>query len=380
MKIRMMAVFACILNILIALTFASLPGTAGEGNLRVVFFFSPGCRECEEVKKLLAGTEDELKIELNIQSLDISEGKNIELLWAWEDRTGKQADGLTALVIGDEFLAGYREIEQKLKTTLLEFSKKEDAFETTPQVERTVESEFKSFGPWAVIGAGLIDGINPCAFVVLVLLISFLTVAGESRPQTARIGLAFTLAVFLTYFLVGLGLFSVVVRSLVYRKLAEIIYLVVGGFSLFLGIISLRDALVVYRSREIKDARLKLPPLLLRRIQKVMSGTFNPRHIFISALLLGFFVSLLELVCTGQIYLPTIILIMKNQTLRNQAVRYLVLYCLAFIVPLLVVFGTIYLGSASGRLAELTRKYSWFSKFLTGLIFIALAVFLFVRI
>ena len=369
-----------IITLLLGLSLTPRPGGTAEEGLRVVFFFSPGCRECDEIRELLIETEEKLGIPLDIQSLDITQGENIELLWAWEDRAEKQADGLTALVIGDEFFAGYREIKQKLEAAVRECSQRDQPPRERPSVKRTIESEFNKFGPWAVIGAGLIDGINPCAFVVLVLLISFLTVAGESPGQTARIGIAFALAVFLTYFLVGLGLFSVIVQSLVYRKAAEIIYLVVGGFSLLLGVVSLHDALVVYRSREIKDARLKLPPLVLRWIQKVMSRNFNPRHIFLSALVLGFLVSLLELVCTGQIYLPTIILIMKNQLLRKKAVHYLLLYCLAFIVPLLVVFGTVYLGSGNARLTELTRKYSWFSKILTGVIFIALAIFLFTRI
>lgn len=351
---------------------------AEEGSMEILYFFSPGCRECEEVKELLLSFGERLGVELDIHYLDITgDKKNLELLLSWEDRTGKKAEGLIAVVVADKFLAGYEEIKEDLENILLNQMAGGEVEPETPSVSQTVKSEFGRFGPWAVLGAGLIDGINPCAFVVLVLLISFLTLAGESRAHMLRVGLAFALAVFLTYYLVGLGLFSAVVKSVAYRKVADSIYLAVGSLSFILGIISFYDAAVVYRSREIKDARLKLSPAILSRIQRVISRNFNPRHIFFSALILGFLISLFELVCTGQIYLPTIILIMQNQLLRKKALFYLFLYCLAFIVPLLIVFGMIYWGSGTNRIADLSRKYSWLSKLLTGVIFITLAVFLF---
>ncbi len=370
--------------ILLGLFFLSLAtgtiGEAGEG-IEVEFFFSPGCRECEEVKVLLRETEKELGIPLDVTYTDITVENNIERLWAWEDKTGKKAEDLISVVIGETFLAGQPEIKAMLKETIMARfgggTGKSARTVAPPASRRTIESEFAEFGIWAVLGAGLIDGVNPCAFTVLVLLISFLTITGVSRSNILWIGFAFAFSVFLTYFLVGLGLFSALLKSVHYRSLADYLYLVIGGISFILGVISVYDAAVVYRTRELKDARLKLPPMIMSRIQRVITGKFNPRHIFVSALVLGFLVSLLELVCTGQIYLPTIILIMQNPALRDQAIAYLILYCFAFITPLLVVFGLVYWGSEVAKISDLTSRYSWVLKLLTGLIFIALGIFLF---
>ena len=56
--------------------------------------------------------------------------------------------------------------------------------------------------------AGLLDGINPCVFSTLLFLISSLTLAGRKRKEILIIGVFFTIAVFVTYYLVGLGLFQ----------------------------------------------------------------------------------------------------------------------------------------------------------------------------
>jgi hypothetical protein len=53
-------------------------------------------------------------------------------------------------------------------------------------------------------------------------------------------------------------------------------------------------------------------------------------------------VSVLELACTGQVYLPTISFVVGIPEMRASAIAYLVMYNLVFILPLLV-------GACAGR-------------------------------
>jgi cytochrome c biogenesis protein CcdA len=52
----------------------------------------------------------------------------------------------------------------------------------------------------------------------------------------------------------------------------------------------------------------------------------------------GVVISIIELACTGQVYLPTILFVLGVPELRLQAGVYLVLYNLMFVLPLVVVF------------------------------------------
>ena len=77
----------------------------------------------------------------------------------------------------------------------------------------------------------------------------------------------------------------------------------------------------------------------------------------IGALVIGFAISALELVCTGQVYLPTITFVMGVEGMRGHALAYLILYNLMFIVPLLVVFGFVYWGATSMQLGGVLQQH-----------------------
>lgn len=57
-----------------------------------------------------------------------------------------------------------------------------------------------------VIVTGLVDSINPCAIGVLILLISTLLVLAHNRMKMLWVGLIYIAAVYVSYFLAGLGL------------------------------------------------------------------------------------------------------------------------------------------------------------------------------
>jgi len=57
----------------------------------------------------------------------------------------------------------------------------------------------------AIIVAAAIDSVNPCTFAVLVLLLGTLIVAERKgkRGLVLKAGLAFTIAIYISYFLLG---------------------------------------------------------------------------------------------------------------------------------------------------------------------------------
>src|SRR3989337_1303086 len=64
-------------------------------------------------------------------------------------------------------------------------------------------------GKWLlplVAVAALIDSINPCAFSILLLTITFLMSIGKLRSSVLAIGSAYILGIFVVYLVIGLGL------------------------------------------------------------------------------------------------------------------------------------------------------------------------------
>jgi hypothetical protein len=101
---------------------------------------------------------------------------------------------------------------------------------------------------------------------------------------------------------------------------------------------------------------LTLPLSLRKRINALIRRSSKARNFVIAAFVTGIFVSVIELACTGQVYLPTIMFVLGVPELRAQGALYLFLYNLMFIVPLVVVFVLVYFGTTSKDLGSFLQR------------------------
>jgi cytochrome c biogenesis protein CcdA len=248
---------------------------------------------------------------------------------------------------------------------------------------------FGTIAPWTVAGAGLVDGINPCAFTVIVFFISFLSLQGYRRRQIAVIGFTFIFAVFLTYLLLGLGVFQVFYSMRFFWVLRMALNYIVGGVTAVLGILAVRDIIVFARTGSTEAMALQLPESVKKKIHAVIGDHYRRRSsggekeslpllsLIASAFVTGFLVSLLEAVCTGQIYLPTITFVLKTTRVKLQALMYLLAYNIMFVMPLLAVLALALIGVGSKHFSDFFKKNFIAVKAAMALLFFGLAFFLF---
>ena len=227
-----------------------------------------------------------------------------------------------------------------------------------------------------ILAAGLIDGLNPCAFATIVLFISYLAISGRKGREILSVGTAFTLGVFLAYLLVGLGLWRLLQSLDFLASLGRWVYLITALLCLFLAIFSLLDYRKARRG-ELEEMTLSLPHSLRLRINRVIRQSRRARAYVWAAFITGLAVSIIELACTGQVYLPTIIFVMGVPELRVRAVLYLLLYNLMFILPLVVVFILAFRGTTSRQLTGFLQTRAATVKLAMSGLFSALAVWLF---
>ena len=124
--------------------------------------------------------------------------------------------------------------------------------------------------------------------------------------------------------------------------------------------------------------KLQLPMALKKKIHGIIRiQTRSPKAGFLGTFALGFIIAATEVVCTGQVYLPTIGYIMTVPELRVSAFLNLVLYNVMFIIPLVGVFVAAFFGVTSESMALVTKKRTGTVKLLTAILFIGLGVFLF---
>ncbi len=246
--------------------------------------------------------------------------------------------------------------------------------EELAEARERIKRRFSHFKPIMIITAGLLDGVNPCAFGTIAFFVILLTTLGRKRREILTIGFTFAITVFVVYFLIGLGFLKFLTALSAVRLIGQVIYIAGGGFALLLGGLSLYDFLKSRRG-DVKDMILKLPAPIRKRMHTVIikeEGSRRTHHFIIATVITGFMVSILELACTGQVYLPTIVYVAGEQSLRLKAIFYLIVYNLMFILPLLVVFMIAFLGASSAKLNDWSKKSVPVVKFLTAILFFTL--------
>jgi cytochrome c biogenesis protein CcdA len=224
-----------------------------------------------------------------------------------------------------------------------------------------------------VLIAGLADGFNPCAFSIIIVLAGILAVGGRKRRARMLGGWAFCTASFLTYMAMGLGLMRVL-RALEDLRIIHDVIMVLLSISLFvLAILSIRDAFR-YRKEKVPSAiTLQLPDKVKRLIRVVAETSWSGPAVVVTGFGCGFLVTLLDSLCTGQIYVPVLALISREVEAWH-SFMFLVVYNLAFIAPLIVIFILAAKGADSERMSRWSKRNVFPSKIAMGFVFAILGV------
>jgi cytochrome c biogenesis protein CcdA len=239
--------------------------------------------------------------------------------------------------------------------------------------EEKVDRGYENITLSIVIIGGLLDGINPCAFATIIFFLSYLQIARRSPREMLMVGTAFISAVFIAYLAAGLLLYEVLdALNEHFAGIQRWLNIVFGSLALVAAWLSFRDALRA-RAGRMDEMTLQLPGMLKDRIRGVIRSGARARNFVIAAFLSGLVISLLELACTGQVYAPIIYQIQKG---RLDAVFWLVIYNLAFVTPLIVIFLLAYGGLRSATLIDFQKKHTFAVKIGLGLLFLFLSLFI----
>jgi cytochrome c biogenesis protein CcdA len=373
-----------------ASAFAVLVPSRGQASasveVPVIYFYTEGCSECQAVEILLTQVESRyaVKVLARYEALD-EQGASVRS--ALDDTYGTPAEqrGVAPTIfIGRQVLLRQADIsaglEQAVKTsTTSDVQYLQEAYTRALSSSGGSQEEFfRGFGILTVIGAGLLDGVNPCAFATLIFFISYLIMRSKRKKDILLVGLAFGAGVFSAYFAAGLGLYRYVAQASWFFAAAKWFYLVIGLFSVVIAFLSARDAYRV-RHGKLEDMSLQLPARQKDAIHRLIRKTANTGFLATSAFLVAFPVSLFEFLCTGQTYLPTIVLIYSQNILRARATLLLVVYNLLFILPLIVITVVAYAGTSSERMVAWLTRNAVTVKVATTVLFLAMGGFLLQR-
>ncbi|RLE47178.1 MAG: hypothetical protein DRJ31_09255, partial [Candidatus Methanomethylicota archaeon] len=343
------------------------------GNVSVVYFYGEGCPHCARVKPLIDTLESKGVI---IQRFEVfADRDNLRLLNEYFERFNVPvADrGVPAVFVKDSYLVGDANILENLEHLLLgdERGKEKDIVQTIGEETEACNSDVESGGVdclslVTISVAALVDSINPCSMAILFFLLAGLLLL-KKRRKALKVGLAFTLSVFIANLLFGFGILSTIVLS----GLSSVFKAVAGAIAVLTGILLLKDAFFYGAGGFKMEVPEFLRPCLKRRLSRAFFGRNSGP---IAAFIVGFLVTSFEVPCTGGPYFY-VLARMADDATRMQTIPILIYYNLIFVLPLVLITALLYFGSVH---VERAREWKDHNKrlidFIRGLPMIAVGL------
>lgn len=327
---------ACPLDELPAATAAAEADAAQAVTL--VFFWGVGCPHCEEAKPFVDAIEKQ-EPKLRVERVEVRrdpEGRRrfLETM----KQLGATGVGVPAFVIGNDYVVGYSEGETDRDVRTLvrhALSPKNARLEpTSPQAIElpligTVDPGAISL-PALTVSMGLVDGVNPCAMWVLIVLLGILLHV-KTRTRMIVYAATFIITSGVVYF-VFMTAWATLFRLVGFTRVAT---MVLGGALLVMGLVNLKDV-VWFKTGPSLVIPAKAKPGLFRRMRAIAGAASVP--VALSGILaLALVVNLIELGCT--IGLPAVYtrILTVRELSPGARYAYLALYNAAYVVPLFAI-------------------------------------------
>lgn len=307
----------------------------------IYFFYGTGCPHCALAEEFFL--KENLYSRYPIDKREIYFNRENALLFnVLMDRlqVPPEGRGVPMVVMGDIVIMGDAPIIDTFVAEADTFLQKNS---TEPKIEtqnKPAEHTLNLTLPAVIIGA-LVDAINPCEFAVLIILMTTI-LATDNAKKAFRAGLAFSASIFISYFLMGLGLY----KALSIGNTTAWFFKIIGLIAIALGLANLKDYFWYG-----KGFLMEVPMSWRPSLKKLIHSVTNPTGAFF----IGFLVSLFLLPCTSGPYIVILGMLAKN-TLDAQAILYLTLYNLIFVSPMILISWAVYKGFNPTKAEEIRQK------------------------
>jgi cytochrome c biogenesis protein CcdA/glutaredoxin len=328
----------------------------------IYLFWGQGCPHCAQVNMLFE--EKGYNNKYPIEKREVYNNKtNANLLNEYFEKYHVPLDnrGVPAIFIGERYLIGGTDIPNQFESLANEFTKSKPSEikpeATTSPVKATSSPSVNLLLP-AVVAGALADSVNPCEFAVLILLLTAILASGSPK-RALKAGLLFSLAIFISYLLMGLGLY----KALAWGNLPRFFLIGIGVLAIVLGLFNMKDYFWYGKGGFLMEVPMSWRPQLKSLIFSVTSPA--------GAFFIGFLVSLFLLPCTSGPYI-IILGMLSQRTLFVQALGYLILYNIIFILPMVLITLAIYKGFNLQRAEEFRQKRLRLFHLIIGLLLIGM--------
>lgn len=340
-----------------------------DEKVNIYLFYSKICPHCQKEEKYFETLKEKYQDKINIYTYEVTENKtNNEIMKSLKKELKENSQGVPFTIIGSKTFLGYDEsLNERIENTIesyLDENTKTDNTYTIPILGK-IEGKNASIILIAII-LGFIDGFNPCAMWILLLLIN-MCISIKDKKKMLIVCLTFIITSGIIYFLSMLGIGFIL-------DLTTISYIrnIIAILAIILGIYNLYTYLKTRKQTGCHVVKKEKRKTIITKINNILNNK-NTLLMFGGTIILATSVSLVEMACS--LGFPTIFLelLSINNIHSFLKVTYLLIYILFYLIDDIVV---LFLSIKAFETKGISTKYNKYVHLIGGLIMILMGVLL----
>lgn len=359
---------AFVLLLLFLLSVGTVLSVGAPELVTIHLFWAPNCPHCAEARPELARLSHRYPL-VQVREYEIwGNRENFELLQRLSEQMGEGVFSTPAIVVGDRLWYGFspaiaEEVRLQVERCLaagcrqaLTAEGRLTPADASPVQPPAVEGPvvLPGFGkvdpqrlslPLFTVVIGLLDSFNPCAFFVLLFLLSLL-VHARSRRTMLLVGGTFVLISGLLYFLfmaAWLNLFLLAGQMQSITATAGVIALIVAA-------LNIKDFFLFHQGPTLSIPE-QAKPRLFERMRRLLRAT-RVAPVLAGTAVLAVAANSYELLCTAGFPMVYTRVLTLHQLPPSSYYAYLALYNVVYVLPLLAIVLTFTWTLGSHKLSE----------------------------
>jgi cytochrome c biogenesis protein CcdA len=348
-------------NISIPVNSSAQTITVGKGSQKikrtvtVEYFFDPACQKCAQASPVIESVVSSY-IGINFSKHNILTDEGLSLAKKY------QLPGVPSIVINGQKLISYSDYEGN--TSRLEFILRNSIENSSPATTITEQKIVLSIP--SVLVVGFLAGFNPCLLAILAFIASVTLATTGKRRNVLLTVLMFSLGIFVTYLIVGIGLLSILEQMPSLQTTIKTFLVVLIGI---LGLWHVYDA---YHLRTNAESSFYTPKAFIRLTERVTKKASLPASFFIGALF-----SLIKAPCVGAVYFVILDMVRSG---KGAGIIYLAAYNFGVVLPVLVLGGAIAFGLNPEKVETFRKDRRSAMRLFTGVTLLIIAVLMYAGI
>ncbi len=322
-----------------------------NGTVVVEYFYDPACQKCAKAAPVIESVVKSYGDRVSFSKYNILTDEGLTLA------TKYQIPGVPSVVINEQKLISYGDYEGN--TTLLEEILRDSIEKASLSPASAPVQQKIILSVPSVFVVGFLAGFNPCLLAILAFIASVTLATTGRRRNVLLIVLMFSLGIFVTYLIVGIGLLNII------EQMPSLQASIKNFLVILVAVLGLWHVYDAWHLRKNTESSFHTPKSFIRLTESVTKNVSLPASFFIGALF-----SLIKAPCVGAVYFVILDMVRSGS---GEGILYLAAYNLGVVLPVLVLGFAIAFGLNPEKVEKFRKDKRVAMRLFTGITLLIIA-------